>query len=132
MLSRSAELTEIELKTASGERQFVCQKETDRVCSEARKKLSESRASEIYVLDSEGPALSSQGWAKLLARPGHKIFCIGGSYGFQKPDHELFSLAQGQLSLGPQTMSRDLSRIVLLEQIFRAQCILSGHPYHHT
>ena len=56
-------------------------------------------------------------------------FLIGGPDG-----HGEAALAQchEQLSLGPMTLPHGLARVVLLEQIYRAITILSGHPYHRA
>ena len=45
---------------------------------------------------------------------------------------EALAKAWKRLSLGPMTLPHGLARIVLAEQIYRAQSILAGHPYHRT
>jgi 23S rRNA (pseudouridine1915-N3)-methyltransferase len=37
-----------------------------------------------------------------------------------------------KLSLGPMTLAHGLARVVLVEQVYRAATILSGHPYHRA
>ncbi|MBI4369036.1 MAG: 23S rRNA (pseudouridine(1915)-N(3))-methyltransferase RlmH [Elusimicrobia bacterium] len=87
---------------------------------------------QTYLLDENGKSCRSREWADLLAdaeRNGQNVnFLIGSSFGIC-PD--LKALAKGSLSLGPQTISHELSRVVLLEQLFRALSILRSHPYHN-
>jgi len=54
-------------------------------------------------------------------------FAIGGAYGLDKSILEASSLI---LSLSPLTMSHQLIRPVLLEQLFRAFSIIKGGSYH--
>ena len=53
------------------------------------------------------------------------VFVIGGPYGTE------LSRRDETLSLGPLTLPFQLTRVILLEQLFRAHKILAGEPYHH-
>ena len=91
-------------------------------------------ASACVVLDEGGKALASEAFAKWLAQTrdgGCKglAFLIGG------PDGHGPEVAQGaalKLSLGAMTLPHGLARAVLVEQLYRATTILSGHPYHRA
>lgn len=77
-------------------------------------------------------AQSSQAFAAWLERrlaSGRPIaFIIGGASGI---DDGLLVTCDEQLSLGTLTMSHQLARVVLVEQLYRALCVLQGHPYPH-
>jgi 23S rRNA (pseudouridine1915-N3)-methyltransferase len=84
------------------------------------------------VLNEVGSQLSSVELARHLARLrddgcGCLAFCIGGPDG-HGPD--VAKGAQLVLSLGSMTLPHGLVRVVLVEQLYRAQTILAGHPYH--
>jgi 23S rRNA (pseudouridine1915-N3)-methyltransferase len=86
----------------------------------------------IVALDARGKALSSTDLAERLERWRHRgspavIFLIGGADGLAAP---LRARAEFALSFGAATWPHQLVRIMLLEQIYRAMTILSGHPYH--
>ena len=55
-------------------------------------------------------------------------FVIGGAVGIAP---ELAAECDERVSLGPLTMPHQLARVVLAEQLYRALCISSGHPYPH-
>jgi 23S rRNA (pseudouridine1915-N3)-methyltransferase len=86
----------------------------------------------IVALDARGKALSSSGLARQLEQWRDRgipavIFLIGGADGIADA---LRRRAELVLSFGAATWPHQLVRIMLLEQIYRAMTILSGHPYH--
>jgi len=85
------------------------------------------------ALDLGAPSPGSEGLARLLERwlgqSRPLCFVIGGAEGL---DGAVLARAVHVLSLGPMTWPHMLVRIMLAEQLFRAQSILSGHPYHRT
>jgi 23S rRNA (pseudouridine1915-N3)-methyltransferase len=86
----------------------------------------------IVALDARGKTLSSEDFAKRLARwrddgVGDIAFVIGGADGL---DRRIIERAAFVLSLGSMTWPHLLVRAMLAEQIYRAQSILLGHPYH--
>ena len=98
-------------------------------------KVSDPRA-QTYLLDEAGKILPTRDWAKCVEQWKESSastlqFCIGSSLGFPKETSAIKDLnIKGRLSLGPQTLSHDLARVVLTEQIYRALSLLAGHPYH--
>ncbi len=60
---------------------------------------------------------------------GHNHFCliIGGADGL---DSALVKRANYVLALGAMTWPHRLVKVMILEQLYRASSILSGHPYH--
>jgi len=54
-------------------------------------------------------------------------FAVGSSHGFAP---ELKSEIREKLSLSPMTFPHDLSRVMFLEQLYRAFTILKGKTYH--
>jgi len=86
------------------------------------------------ILDQRGDSLDS---ATLAARLGRwrddgrpaAVFVIGGDDGLAP---SLRDKADVKLSFGAATWPHQLVRVMLLEQIYRAVSILSGHPYHRS
>jgi len=83
------------------------------------------------LLDPRGDALGSDAFAKRLRGwndGGRDVaFVIGGPDGLAPTLSESADL---HLAFGALTWPHQLVRVMLLEQIYRAVTILSGHPYH--
>jgi 23S rRNA (pseudouridine1915-N3)-methyltransferase len=85
------------------------------------------------VLDAGGKPLSSEELAARLGQwrdAGRSVcFVIGGADGLAPA---LKKPADLTLAFGAATWPHQLVRIMLLEQLYRAVTILSGHPYHRA
>lgn len=86
----------------------------------------------IIVMDERGDGLRSLDFAqtiqKIQTTGADKItFLIGGAEGFTD---EIRNKANMMISFGQQTWPHVMVRVMLLEQIYRAQQIIAGHPYH--
>jgi 23S rRNA (pseudouridine1915-N3)-methyltransferase len=85
-----------------------------------------------FALDSRGESLSSEQLSVRLARlrqewPHPIVFLIGSDLGL---DRAVVEGARAVLSLGPMTLSHELARVVLYEQLYRALSIEAGMSYH--
>ncbi|HGY5531845.1 MAG: 23S rRNA (pseudouridine(1915)-N(3))-methyltransferase RlmH [Prochlorococcus sp.] len=90
------------------------------------------RSSELLVaLCEEGEALASVPLAERLEKFGSErlAFVIGGADGLSK---ELKASSHWQLSLSPMTFPHELARLLLVEQLYRAQSILQNSSYHRS
>lgn len=88
--------------------------------------------SKIILLDENGKQFSSRAFAKLISDSGLNgdsdlTFVIGGSDGLSK---SLLEKSHLKISLGLMTFPHLMVRAILAEQIYRAQTIIEGHPYH--
>ena len=86
----------------------------------------------VVALDERGKALASQAFADAFRRwrdGGRDVVCfvIGGADGLAPALRERADMV---LAFGPQTWPHMLVRVMLLEQVYRAERILAGHPYH--
>ncbi len=88
-------------------------------------------AAYAIALTERGRSVDSRTLAKefnrLMQRHGGCDILIGGAYGLDKA---LMAECDDRLSLSPLTMSHQLVRPVLLEQLYRAFSILAGGKYH--
>jgi 23S rRNA (pseudouridine1915-N3)-methyltransferase len=88
----------------------------------------------VVLLDARGDNLDSTSLAAQLAkwrgqgRPA-AVFLIGGPDGLSP---SLQDEAELKLAFGAATWPHQLARVMLLEQLYRAATILTGHPYHRS
>ena len=86
----------------------------------------------LCVFTPEGKELSSEAFAQKLAgvkNSGKSCACflIGSSFGMAQRVKER---ADFRLSMGPMTFPHHLARIMVLEQLYRAEAIQAGSKYH--
>jgi 23S rRNA (pseudouridine1915-N3)-methyltransferase len=86
----------------------------------------------VIALDETGKTLSSRAFASWISNAmddgaSHIALVIGGADGL---DTRILERARLTLSLGRLTWPHLLVRGLLAEQLYRAQQIISGHPYH--
>ncbi len=88
--------------------------------------------SQMIVCDENGAQPNSQEFAKMLADfalqgKSNISFVIGGSDGLSQ---EILQKAKYKIAFGKITLPHLMVRCVLIEQLYRAQTIIEGHPYH--
>jgi 23S rRNA (pseudouridine1915-N3)-methyltransferase len=139
------ELTEVYIKRLSHYVSFTFEiipdiKKTKNL-SEAQQKQREGEeilkrtqtADALILLDEKGKTYNSEKFSQYLQKhmnSGLKnlIFVIGGPYGFSD---EMYSRANGKVSLSAMTFSHQMVRLFFIEQIYRGFTILRNEPYHH-
>jgi 23S rRNA (pseudouridine1915-N3)-methyltransferase len=86
----------------------------------------------VIILDAKGKSLTTEKFTNLiLERREHSlknlVFVIGGHCGLSV---EMRSRANLLLSLSKMTLNHELTRVILMEQIYRAFCLIHHIPYH--
>lgn len=84
------------------------------------------------VFTPEGKTISSEDFAQKLkdvklCGKSSACFLIGSSFGISP---RIKALADFKLSMGPMTFPHHLARIMVLEQLYRAEAIQAGSKYH--
>lgn len=86
----------------------------------------------VVLLDERGKIVNSPALASLLVAPLHGsrtvVVIIGGAYGVDQTVHDR---ADFVWSLSLLVFPHQLVRLLLAEQLYRAQEIAVGNPYHH-
>jgi 23S rRNA (pseudouridine1915-N3)-methyltransferase len=93
--------------------------------TEKRAILARPKGARLVVLDERGREYSTEQFAKLLQAPS--AFLIGGADGLSA---EAKATADILLRLSAMTLPHAIAQLVLLEQLYRAATLLTGHPYH--
>ncbi len=123
LLRPMAQVSVVEVKEergkASGSRDAL-EKEAERILRQA--------GSRFILLDEQGRGIDSPGLAGMLGGQAEAEFVIGGPYGVAQRVKE----AAGQrISLSPMTFTHQMARVILLEQVYRAQMIMNRRSYHN-
>jgi 23S rRNA (pseudouridine1915-N3)-methyltransferase len=66
-------------------------------------------------------------WLAQMTTADPVVFAIGGPTGISP---QLEAIAQATLALSPMTFTHDMARLLLVEQLYRAQSILQNGNYH--
>ena len=94
---------------------------------EDRVRAAVPKGARLIALDERGRELTTAQFAKLLQAPS--AFVIGGADGLSPATR---SAADLLLRLSAMTLPHALAQVILLEQLYRAATLLTGHPYHRA
>ncbi len=90
-----------------------------------------AKDSKIILLDERGKSFSSKEFASFIKKQDIDsnllCFAIGGAYGWHEDVKKKASLL---LSLSDFTFPYQLSRLIMIEQLYRAYTIINNFPYH--
>ena len=105
--------------------------EAERQFNEKVGKMLDLKQSTV-LLDRSGEHYDSESFAKFLTSLSEKginqtSFIIGGASGFPK---QLKSKAKKLLAVSKMIFPHKIARLILVEQLYRAKCIINRHPYH--
>jgi 23S rRNA (pseudouridine1915-N3)-methyltransferase len=117
-LKRLPGLTIVELKDSNKDKEF------------AELQLLLRPREKLVALTERGKLYDSIGFANFLqqeTRDETLVFAIGGPEGISR---DLEKTSAHQISLSPMTFTHDMARLLLVEQIYRAQNILQNGSYH--
>jgi 23S rRNA (pseudouridine1915-N3)-methyltransferase len=86
----------------------------------------------LIALDENGKSFTSTGFAAFLKDSMNRgissfTFAVAGPDGWSPAVKERAGL---RLSLSPMTFTSQMARLLLVEQLYRALCIIKGKPYH--
>ncbi len=122
------ELPEVRLSDSPSPAEInnALEKEADTIISKAPK------GAWLCVFTPEGKLMSSESFARKLAEvklsgKSSACFVIGSSFGMAQ---RLKDMADLKLSMSPMTFPHHLARVMVLEQLYRAEAIQAGSKYH--
>ena len=87
----------------------------------------------VVLLDEKGKQFNSVEFAYFLKdkmqwanRP--IVFLIGGVFGFSEP---IYKRSNHIVAISKMTFSHQITRLIFMEQLYRASAIINNKPYHH-
>lgn len=131
-LSRYAEMNIIEVNDEKCPESLSVAEENQVKLAEGERILNKIKDGFVIALAIEGKMLKSEELAELIEDKmvmgvSHIYFVIGGSLGLSS---EVLKRADYKLSFSKMTFPHQLMRVILLEQIYRAERIMKNEPYH--
>jgi len=101
--------------------------EVKRTLVKEEARLAVPRGARRVVLDERGRDLTTVEFSRLLQ--SEAAFIIGGAEGLSDATKQA---ADVLIRLSSLTLPHALAQVILLEQIYRAATLLTGHPYHRA
>lgn len=83
----------------------------------------------VIALDERGEDLATADLARLLGAHGSLSFLVGGADGL---GDEARARADRTIRLSSLTLTHEMARVLLLEQVYRGLSMLRGLPYHRA
>jgi 23S rRNA (pseudouridine1915-N3)-methyltransferase len=118
-------LVELPAESFSESQKIAAKKKEGKRIEEYLSRRPEAR---VFLLDERGVELTSVEMAQKLDKiNGPIIFVIGGSLGLEEGLLGRYE----KLSLSRLTFLHEMTKVLLLEQIYRSIAIISGKSYHH-
>jgi 23S rRNA (pseudouridine1915-N3)-methyltransferase len=130
LLKKHAKLELVEIKeekiTRSKDEKSILNSEGERILQYLRKDAF------CIALDVSGDELTSEQFARFFEKSLNRgqscfTFVLGGAVGISE---EILQVCPVKLSLSRMTFTHEISRVIILEQIYRAFSILAGTKYH--
>lgn len=87
----------------------------------------------VVLMDEKGKEYTSRAFAEWIQKQmntGRKrlVFIIGGPFGFSEA---VYSRADAFIALSKMTLTHEMAKVFLTEQLYRALTIIKGEQYHH-
>lgn len=120
LLKAYTKLELLEVKQGHGDRQKVIEEESKAILNAVK--------GNFILLHKDGKMFDSIEFAEFLQTHSTHQFVIGGVYGVNESVLEASSF---KISLSRLTFTHELTRLILLEQIYRAMTIIHGKSYHY-
>src|SRR5690554_180800 len=96
------------------------------------KEISPTSSPHIIALSEWGKKMTATEFADwtadLIERPQRVVFVIAGAEGFSD---QFLKTCQEKISLSALTFPHKFARLLIIEQLYRAQTIRQNHPYHN-
>ncbi len=92
----------------------------------------EKEKGDVFLLDEAGEPMTSKQFSVFLSKAEDMgiplTFILGGAYGVSD---QVKSIVRGSIRLSDMTLTHEMARLFLLEQLYRAVEIKKGSGYHH-